>query len=582
MTESPSTGNPALPVSREPMIAQTLKKRIRICAGFAALPAFIICGRLFWLQTFRHENLSATASREFNRTVSEIGPRGRVFGAGGELLTESIISWDAGLFKKDLNEPARAVAGLSRVLSLPPSFPEKFRRAKNFVPLKRGLDRQTCEAVKALKLKGVTLEPVQSRYYPSGDLARSIIGITRAERGLTGIELLYDKVLSGRVSRREVVHAAAGRVIFQDRLEKEARPRDLHLTIDKNIQYFAQEALRKAVEKSRADLGMALVQDPQSGRILAMAAWPLDVKKIEPVEWVYEPGSTFKAILLAAALEKGIVNENSSFFCENGTWAFNSKVTLHDHEPEKTLTLSGVMERSSNIGTAKIGLKLGVKDFYLYTKAFGFGAKSGLGFHGESAGILRPLERFKQIDLAVGSYGHGIAVTPLQVLNAYSALANGGRLYEPRLVEKITEFEGEEVFRNDPAVIRQVISPDISGRVKAILRAVVEKGTGKNALVPGYSIAGKTGTSKKIDPRTGQYLTGKTVASFAGFFPVPEPQYTVLVVLDNPTGLIYGGETAAPAFREIAVKIINLKGLKSDAPLPRKTEDQTPARPISD
>jgi len=563
------------------MIAQTLKIRIRFCAGICLIPAILIAARLFWLQTIRHENLSATASKEFNRTVSEIGPRGRVFGAGGELLAESIITWNAGLFKKDLDDSSRVVAELTRALSLPPAFRDKFRRGKNFVPIKNGLDRQACEAVKALKLKGVTLEPVQSRYYPSGDLARSIIGVTRAERGLTGIELLYDKVLSGHVSRREVVRDAAGRVIFQAK-EKEARPRDLHLTIDKNIQYFAQEALRKVVEKSRADLGMALVQDPQNGRILAMASWPLDLERIEPVEWVYEPGSTFKAITLAAALEKGIVSERDTFFCENGAWAFNSRVTLHDHEPEKTLTLSGVIERSSNIGTAKIGLKLGVKDFYLYTKAFGFGAKSGLGFHGESAGILRPLERFKPIDLAVGSYGHGIAATPLQVINAYSALANGGKLYEPRLVEKITEFEGEEVFRNEPAVIRQVVAPGISGRVKTILRAVVEKGTGKNAAVPGYSMAGKTGTSKKIDPVTGKYLTGRNVASFAGFFPVPEPQYTILVVLDNPKGLTYGGETAAPAFREIAAKIINLKGLKPDAPLPGKIKSQPPARPVSD
>ncbi len=563
------------------MIAQTLKKRIQICAGIAALPAFLICARLFWLQTFRHENLSATASKEFNRTVSEIGPRGRVFGAGGDLLAESIMTWDAGLFKKDLDEPARAVADLTRALSLPASFREKFRKAKNFVPLKKGLDRRTCEKVKALNLKGVVLDPVQSRYYPSGDLARSIIGVTREDKGLTGIELLYDKVLSGRVSRREVVRDASGRVIFQAK-EEESRPRDLHLTIDKNIQFFAQEALRRAVEKSRADLGMALVQDPRNGNILAMTSWPPDLERIEPVEWVYEPGSTFKSVTLSAALEKGIVSESSTFFCENGAWAFNSKVTLHDHEPEQTLTLSGVMERSSNIGAGKIGLKLGVKDFYLYAKAFGFGAKSGLGFVGESAGILRPLERFKQIDLAVGSYGHGIGATPLQVTNAYSAIANGGKLYEPRLVEKITEFEGEEVFKSQPTVIRQVIGPGIAGRVKAILRAVVVKGTGKPADVPGYSIAGKTGTSEKIDPRTGKYQKGKSVASFAGFFPVPEPQYTILVVLDNPKGRTYGGETAAPAFREIAGKIINLKGLKPDVPLARAAREPAAAIPVSD
>ncbi|OGR64869.1 MAG: hypothetical protein A2X31_12110 [Elusimicrobia bacterium GWB2_63_22] len=535
----------------------------------------MIGARLFWLQTVRHENLSETASKEFNRTVSEIGPRGRIFGAGGELLAESIVTWEAGLFKKDLTEPERAVAELTRVLSLPRSFRDKFRKNKNFVPVKKGLDRDAFEAVKALKLKGVTLEPSQSRYYPAGDIARQIIGVTRTDKGLTGIELLYDKVLSGKVSKREVVRDAAGRVIFEDRREKEAKPRDLHLTIDKNIQYFAQEAIQRITEKSRAELGMALVQDPQSGRILAMASWPMDVERIETVEWVYEPGSTFKAITLAAALDTGIASERDTYYCEKGAWAFSSRITLHDHEPEHTLTLSEVIERSSNIGTAKIGLKLGVKDFYLYTKAFGFGSKSGLGFYGESAGLLRPLERFKQIDLAVGSYGHGIAATPLQVLNAYSALANGGKLYEPRLVERITDHEGEEIFHHAPAVIRQAIPPGISGRVKRILRNVVEKGTGKNAAVPGYSIAGKTGTSKKIDPRTGKYLTGKNVASFAGFFPVPEPQYTILVVLDNPKGLTYGGETAAPAFQEIAKKIITLKGIKPDAPIPHKSAPQT-------
>ncbi|OGR44804.1 MAG: hypothetical protein A2X35_05775 [Elusimicrobia bacterium GWA2_61_42] len=552
----------------------------------------MIGARLFWLQTVRHENLSATASKEFNRTVSEIGPRGRVFDSGGELLAESIVAWNAGLFKKDLlaeaeatkdpGYPGRAVSQLVRALSLPSSFREKYRKGKNFIPVKKSLDRIQYEAVKALKLKGVVLEPVQNRYYPSGDLARNIIGVTREDRGLAGLELLYDKVLTGHVSRREVVRDAAGRVIFQDKQEKEARPRDLHLTLDKNIQFFAQEAIRKSVEKNRAELGMALVQDPQTGRILAMATWPRDLEKIQPVEWVYEPGSTFKSITLAAALQTGTVSERDTFYCENGAWAFNSKVTLHDHEPEKTLDLSGVIERSSNIGTAKIGLKLGVQEFYLFTKAFGFGAKSGLGFPGESAGILRPLERFKQIDLAVGSYGHGIAATPLQVVNAYSALANGGKLFEPRLVDRVTEFEGEEVFRNEPVVIRQVISPGVAGRVKGILRNVVEKGTGKNAAVPGYSIAGKTGTSKKIDPLTGKYLTGKNVASFAGFFPVPEPRYTILVVLDNPKGLTYGGETAAPAFQEIAKKIITLKGIAPDAPMPVKPARRAPAPPVSD
>jgi cell division protein FtsI/penicillin-binding protein 2 len=192
------------------------------------------------------------------------------------------------------------------------------------------------------------------------------------------------------------------------------------------------------------------------------------------------------------------------------------------------------------------------------------------------------MEQFKPIDLAVAAYGHGIGVTPLQVLNAYSAIANGGRLYQPLLVGSITEFEGDEVFRSEPYVIRQVISKKTADRMKALLINVVEKGTGRPAAIPGYTIAGKTGTSEKIDPRTGKYLHGKSVASFAGFFPAGDPAYTVLVILDNPKGLTYGGEIAAPAFQEIAKKIITLKGIMPDSQFQQKGAAQEPSIPISD
>ncbi len=549
------------------MISPTLRSRIQFCAALAVLPSLAIGVRLFWLQTFRHEKLSETASREFNRTVSEIGPRGRIYDDNGDLLAQSIVTWDVSLSKRDLDDPARDVAALSRALSLPSSFRARFRQARNFLYVKKDIGRNEYEAVKALGLKGVTMTPMQSRYYPSGDIARSIIGVTRADKGLTGVELLYDKVLSGRVSNREIVRDAAGRVIFQGQQEKGSQPRDLHLTIDKNIQYFAQEAIRKVVDAYHADLGMALVQDPDSGAILAMSSWPRNLDRIDPVEWVYEPGSTFKSVTLSAALETGTVSEKDSFFCENGAWHFNDKVTIHDHEPEKTLTIPEIMEHSSNIGMGKVALKLGIKNFYLYVKAFGFGEKSGLGFAGESAGLLRPMDKFKPIELAVAAYGHGIAATPLQMLDAYSAVANGGKLYAPRLVDSITDAEGKVLFANGPTVIRQAIKPETSRRVRAILRDVVVSGTGRNADIPGYSISGKTGTANKIDPKTGKYMTGRNVASFAGFFPMEHPQYTILVVVDNPKGMIYGGETAAPAFREIASKIITLKGIKPDLPI---------------
>ncbi|MBI4802342.1 MAG: penicillin-binding protein 2 [Elusimicrobia bacterium] len=557
------------------MTAKTVRTRIQACLFLAALPAVPIALRLFYLQTIRHENLSETASKEFNRTVSEVGPRGRIFDAAGSLLAESIVTWDCALLKKELRDPARDIETLSSVLNLPgKELQARYRKGRNFVPVKKTLDQATAEKVKALKLAGVRLDARQNRYYPSGNLARNILGLVGNGRGLTGVELLYDKVLSGNVSRREIIRDGSkdGKIIFQSKMDDGRTPLDLHLTIDKNIQFFAQEVIKKYAQKNRSDLAMALVQDPETGRILALATYPEDPVKIEPVEWVYEPGSTFKAVTLAAALEKGTAGVTDSFFCEKGAWALNSRVTLHDHEPEGTLSLSGVIERSSNIGAAKIGLKLGVENFYLYVKSFGFGTKTGLGFPGESSGILRPIGKYRAVDLAVGSYGHGLAATPIQVLNAYSAVANGGRLMETRLVDKITTVEGKPVFANELSVVRRVISAGTDGIVKEILKNAVERGTGKNAAVPGYAIAGKTGTSKKIDPGTGKYITDKNVASFCGFFPADRPRYAILVILDNPKVLHYGGETAAPAFQEIAKKIITLKGLKPEKSLlERKT-----------
>ena len=565
------------------MTAGILKTRIKLCTFIALLPALPISIRLFYLQTIKHENLTAAASREFDRTVSEVGPRGRIFDSSGALLAESITAWDCSLSKKELENPADSLKALAAALDIAPSqLREKYRKANNFVVIKRRLDKTSYEKVKALGLKGVSLDMVQIRYYPSGELARNVIGVVGENAGLTGVELLYDKVLSGLVNRRGVIRDAAGRVIYENKEGGEEHPRDIYLTLDKDIQFFTQEAVKKEVQKNRADLGMGLVQDPNTGKILAMATYPEDPVKLPPVEWVYEPGSTFKSITLAAALEKNIVSEGDTFFCENGAWKFSDKIILHDHEPEGTLTLSGVIERSSNIGAAKIGLKLGLENYYFYAKAFGFGTKPGLGFYGESAGILRAQRKYRQLDLAVGSYGHGLAASPLQVISAYSALANGGRLLEARLVDRITDFDGREISREEPSTIRRAVSEETARRVKAILLSVVDNGTGVNAAVTGYRVAGKTGTSKKIDQKTGKYLTGSNVASFCGFFPADKPLYTILVVLDNPKTSQYGGESAAPAFQEISKKIITMKGIKPDAPEQFKNTLKTSVGPISD
>lgn len=539
----------------------------------------IVFLRLFYLQTIKHENLSRTASKSFDRLVSETGPRGRIFDAQGDLLAESIVTWDCGLLKKDFaflpskkGEPVprpraeveRDLDILSETLKVPrKTLARRYAGARNYMPVRKGLDRAEYEKLRQLNIRGVSLDARQTRYYPSGSLARGLLGVAGEKGGVSGLELLYDKVLAGTVSKREVIRDAAGRIIYGDTLQDGGRPMDLHLTLDKRIQFFAQESVKKYTESTRAKQGIVIVQDPRNGNILAMASWPENLNQVVPVEWVYEPGSTFKAITFAAALDTGKTSPSETFFCENGKWQFAPRVTIGDHEPDGTLTLSQVMERSSNIGTAKLGMQLGLQDFYRYAKAFGYGTRTGLGFFGESAGIMRPASRYKPVDLAVGSYGHGLAATPIQVVNSYSAIANGGLLMEPRLVARISDPARGKDREEKPTIIRRAAGQEAVDTLKKMLRAVVVRGTGKTADVPGYSVAGKTGTSKTID-EYGKYVSGKNVASFAGFFPLEDPRYTILVIIDQPKAFNYGSETAAPAFREIASRIITATGLPPD------------------
>ena len=442
---------------------------------------------------------------------------------------------------------------------------------------KRKLNKPVHERLKALKLKGVFFDARQDRFFPNSKLAKNIIGVVGDNKGVTGIEYLYDKALGGHISKRGIIRDANGKIIYRDRLTKESKPLDIYLTLDKNIQFFSNEVIKKYVKKTKAELGMVIIQEPATGNIVSMASYPQHVSKIEPVQWVYEPGSTFKAMTLAAALEKKIVSLKDKFYCENGAWNFTPKIILHDHEPEGTLDISEIIEKSSNIGTAKIGMKLGVKNFYFFARAFGFGAKTGLGFSGESRGIMRPMKKYKPIDLAVSSYGHGISVTPLQLINAFSAIANHGILMEPKIIKKISNFQEKTVFKEKPVKVRRVISSKTADTVKNILVNVVENGTGRQTFIPNYSIAGKTGTTKKLDDK-GRYQTNINITSFCGFFPADKPLYTILVILDHPKKYVYASETAVPAFRDIVKKLIILKGIKPDREKVENSIKQAPAR----
>ena len=491
-----------------------------------------------------------------------MGPRGTIFDGAGNVLAESIITWDCFIMKGKVKNKEEVLSQLAKTLKIQKKrLEKKYTKGKNYIAIKKRVPKQKYEKLKDLKLKGVFFDARQDRFFPNASLAKNIIGVVNDNKGITGIEYLYDKALSGNISKRGIIRDATGKIIYRNRLKKESKPLDIHLTIDKNIQFFSHEILKKYVDKTKAIFGMVLVQNPKNGDILSMVTYPQHISRIEPVQWTYEPGSTFKAITLAAALEKNITTINDEFYCEKGAWEFSPKITLHDHEPEGTLNISEIIEKSSNIGTAKLGIKLGIKNLYFFARAFGFGAKTGLGINGESSGIMRTMKKYKPIDLAVGSYGHGISVTPLQLITAFSAIANKGVLMQPQIIKKISNFQKEDAFKSKPVKVRSAISPKTAKTVTEVLKNVVEKGTGLSARIENYPIAGKTGTTKKIDPVTRKYLTNINITSFCGFFPVDEPQYTMLVILDHPKKYVYASETAAPAFRDIAKKIIVLKGI---------------------
>lgn len=542
------------------------KKRAKLVSILISVAGVSVIFRLFYLQIISHKQIKNIGEKEFKRTITQINPRGKIYDSSGELLADSIVAWDLAVMKKELENPHTLCSFLSKSIGKDSkTCLKKISSAKNYVKLEKSIEidkyKEISDFATENKIKGLIFEPHQKRTFPQ-ETALEVIGIAREDIGLTGIELAYDNQLKASIIKKEVIKDRKGQTVFTGKEIETKKPSDIYLTIDSKIQFFTEEILKRYTKDSGAQMGIAIVQEVKTGKIAALASWPANNINIVPFELVYEPGSTFKAITLSAAIEEKVSNEKEVFYCENGAWKYNSKVTIRDHEPEKNLTLREAFEKSSNIAFAKLGLKIGIEKMYLYIKSFGFGSSYGLGFSGESAGILKDIKKYKEIDLAVTSFGHSIAVTPLQLINAYTAIANDGVLLKPYIVEKIKDDKEEKIFSREE--IRRVISQQTAKTVTDFLQGVVDNGTGRNAFITGYSVAGKTGTANKLDPKTGKYMEKKNVVSFCGFFPASDPMYTILVIMDNPQKFHYGGEIAAPAFREIAKNIINLKNIKPD------------------
>ena len=527
------------------------KKRISLVSLFFLLPVLPLLIRLLELQVRDHAQLSLKADKEFSRTLWEVSPRADITDRNGNILAESLPVWRLFADKKMIQNPNFTARKISKVLKeTPQEILRRYKSEKRFPTLADSLSYDQAETIEKMKISGLGLSLRERRFYPNGSLASNILGKASHGRGLSGVELSWDARLSGKPQKLRVIRDGSGKMIYLNADNSGFTPKPLALTIDRDIQYIAEEALDSAAKSLSIKSGTVLIEDSQNGQMLAMASYPRSALKNPAIQDTYEPGSVLKLVTATAALENKVVSPNEQIFCENGSFAITPRVTIHDDEPSQYLTLSGILERSSNIGISKVVLRVGKPSFYRMLRAYGFLNKTGIRLPGEAAGDWKLFSKRGEISLTSASYGYGIAVTPIQVLAAYNSVATRGILRQPLIS-----------LEESPVSVRKVASSSTLDTITQFLENVVNRGTGVLAKIPGYPIAGKTGTSHQIDPKTKKYSRTKYNASFVGFLPADHPLWTILVVLNGPKGSYYGGQVSAPIFAEVAKRMIALKGL---------------------
>jgi len=545
--------------------------RIRLF-GLLFLAAFtLVAVRAYHLQVRRQDDWVKRAERQHQRVIPLTPQRGTIYDRNGEELALSIETDSIYVNPAEVDNPARVVDYLADALHLPKKgLKAKLKSKKSFLWIKRQVSPQESELVRAMDLPGVHFTKEHKRYYPNGELGAQVLGFTGLDpHGLEGLELKFDAQILGEGGYLVTERDNRGRSIGSgDPLVNQGRfGASLHLTLDKNIQYIAEQELEAAVKEQKARAGTVVVLEPKTGKILAMASQPdfnpNSFARYRPKNYrnravadAYEPGSTMKVFLIAAALNEQLVTPTKQIDCEKGVYRVGGKV-IHDHHPYDKLSVSEVLKFSSNIGAAKIGKALERERFYNYLTEFGFGQVSGIEVPGESRGLLRTPDEWFEVDLAAISFGQGLMVTPMQLATATAAIANGGYLMQPYLVEKVVDSYGQVIESKRPRVERQVVSETVAHEVAKIMITATEAGgTGTLATVPGYEVAGKTGTAQKVDPVTGGYSADKRLSSFVGFVPAEDPQLVILVMIDEPKEEIYGGLVAAPVFSKIASKAL--------------------------
>ena len=543
------------------------------CLAFTALFSGFSF-RLIYLQMIKHDEYAGLAAEKHVYKQIIYAERGAIFDANNEVLAHNVPVETVVADATHLNNLDAIVDLVGDELKISArELAAKLRGDRRYIVIKREVPKALAavlrEKLRARNLRGIYFEHDATRIYPNGSMLCHVIGFTDFDhRGIQGVEASMEEYLHGQDGYRYIEHNCAGQEIVLYRGQERA-PRNgyqVHLTVDLNLQNIVENEIDSAMREYTPQKATINLMRPQTGEILAMANRPnfdlnlrADAKpeqmKNRAIIDMMEPGSTFKIVTAAAALNERTVRPDSMIFCENGVWNFGGSA-LHDHRPFGELSVQDILVKSSNIGAAKLACRVGEQKFYEYIRRFGFGERTGIELPGEISGLIRPPQSWSKISITRIPMGHEIGVTPLQMTVAMAAIANGGKLITPRMVKSITSDDGKTLSSLSPVVLRQAISPQTARQIGDALRGVVsDRGTAAAAAVPGFTIAGKTGTAQKVDPKGG-YEKGKYVVSFSGYLPADHPEFVGLVVLDgahtNKPELNYGGLVAGPIFSRVA------------------------------
>jgi cell division protein FtsI (penicillin-binding protein 3) len=552
---------------------QFLSRRVYVLVAVMGLWGTAIGTRLYFLQVLGASDFRDRAAKQQQQTLEISPPRGYIYDRAGSELAASITAKSVFAVPIEVKDADATAKTLSSITGQSRSeITAKLKSERRFVYIKRKVTVEEASSIEHANLSGIHFEDESQRFYPNGELAAQVLGYVGVdEQGLGGIENKYNETIQGNSG--EVIYLTDAHGKSFNQIARPAQPgANLVTTIDKNIQHFVEQEVRDAEDRTHARGIYVVVMDPRNGEVLAMATSPtfnpndfkatsMESRQNGVISHTYEPGSTFKILTVGAGLEEGLITPDDRIDCQMGSITVAGKL-IHDHKPFGVLTISEILQNSSDVGAIKVGLQLADERMARYIKLFGFGKPTGIDLPGEERGLARPVSKWRKSSIGYLSMGQEISVTPLQIASLISMVANGGTLYRPYVVKEIQDPVKGVVSRTEPSGTR-VMSQKSAQEMQSMLEKVVTDGTAKSAKLDGYRAAGKTGTAQKADGKGG-YASAKMVASFAGFAPASNPVISMVVVVDEPVGAHHGGEIAAPIFKHIADQVLHYRGIAPD------------------